>query len=257
MKTVIVAIVLLAATTIAPATYAKDDGEINITAGIDGVSEYVFRGKSLGGNSIQPFAEVSAVGFSVGAWYSTGIGSDSNIQANEWNLYAGYAVPLKGPVSIGLGATYYYYPDNGSLFEINNGYTGSVELSGSVGLDDIFLSPSASLYYDITLENLTAEASIGHSFDLPVDGWSTDLGLTTGHVEDNGPFDYRWTTATVALNTSFADNVDFYLSGNFTVNSEDYSLGFERVEVPNFDFAYGVTRDDTLFWAGTGISVSF
>jgi len=247
----------LAATTFAPTSFAEDDGGINVTGGVDGVSDYVFRGLSLGGNSLQPYVEVSAVGFTAGAWYSTGIGSDSSIQANEWNLYAGYAVPLNGPASIDLGVTYYYYPDSGTLFETNNGRSGSVEFSGSVGLDDIFLSPSASLYYDITLETFTAEASISHSFNLPVNGWEADLGLTTGHVEDDSPFDYRWTTATVALITSFTDNVDFYLSGNFTVNSEDSTLGFERVEVPNLDFAYGIREEDTLFWAGSGISVSF
>ena len=256
MKHLITTAIALSLAAIAPSAFAQDDG-INPTSSIASVSEYVFRGVSLGGASLQPSTEISTdFGITVGAWYSAGLGSDSSVQADEIDLYISYALPIEGPISAEVGGTYYHYPQFGSLFETEDGFAGSYEVYGSVGLNDVPLSPSATVYYDFTLENLTVEGFVGHSLDLPRDGWSADLGLTAGLVDSDQGFDYEWGTATVALNKAVTENIDFYLSGNFTVNSEDDTLGFDRVVAPNgLEFA---TRDsDTQFWFGTGLSVSY
>lgn len=257
MKTFTFAAALLAATTLAPSAFAQDDDNISITSSIDSVSEYVFRGVSLGGNSIQPSTEISVGNFTVGAWYSVGLGADSDVQADEVDLYAGYSVPLDGPISLDLGITYYHYPQSGAVFETEGGSAGSYEVYGSVGFSDIALSPSASVYYDFTLESLTLEGSLGHSFDLSRPGWSTDLGLTGGHVEADGGGDYQWATATVALNKAITDSIGFYVSGNFSLNSEDDTLGFDREVDPASEIAFATTDSDNQFWLGTGISVGF
>jgi len=249
--------IALSMTAIAPSAFAQDDG-INPSSSIASVSEYVFRGVSLGGASIQPSTEISTdFGITVGAWYSAGLGSDSSVQADEVDLYVSYAFPIEGPISAEVGGTYYHYPQFGSIFETEDGLAGSYEVYGSVGFNDVPLSPTATVYYDLTLENLTLEGSVGHSIDLPREGWSTELGLTAGLVDSDQGTNYEWGTATVSLNKDVTESIDFYVSGNFTVNSEDNTLGFDREVDPNTGFDFATVDSDTQFWFGTGLSVSY
>lgn len=247
---------VLALTAIAPTAFAQDDG-LYPTSRIESVSEYVFRGVSLGGSSLQPSTEISTdFGLTVGAWYSAGLSSDSDVQADEIDLYFNYELPIDAPVSLEVGGTYYHYPQFGSIFETENGLAGSYEFYGAVGLEDVVLSPKATVYYDLTLENLTVEGSIAHSLPLPREGWSADLGLTAGLVDSDAGFDYEWATATVAAKKDITDSIDFYISGNFTLNSEDNTLGFDRA-VTQTGQAFATRDSDTQFWFGTGLSVSY
>lgn len=255
MKHLTLAAVVLATTAMAPAAFAQDDG-ISVSTGIDSVTEYVFRGVSLGGDSIQPYAEISAGGFTVGAWYSVGFGADSAVQADEVDLYASYSVPLDGPVSLDIGGTYYHFPQSGAFFETEGGSAGSYEVFGSVGFGEVPLAPTATVYYDFTFESLTLEGSVGHSFELAREGWTTDLGLTAGFVDVSGG-NYEWATATVALNKAVTDDIGFYISGNFSLNSNDNTLGFDRVVDPATEVAFATVDSDNLLWFGTGISVGF
>lgn len=256
MKHITLAATLLCASAISSTAFAQDDG-IHPTSSIASVSEYVFRGRSLGGSSLQPSTEISTdIGLTVGVWYSAGLGSDSSVQTDEIDLYVNYAVPLDGPISIDVGGTYYYYPQEGSLFETDGGTAGSYEVYGSVGFDDIILSPTATAYYDFTLENLTLEGSVSHTLDLPRAGWTADLGLTGGLVDSDEGIDYEWATATVALNKTITENISFYVSGNFTLNSEDL-LGFDKETVQATGLEFATVDSDTQLWLGTGLSVSY
>lgn len=257
MKHFTLAATLLCATAVSSTAFAQDDDGIYPSSSIASVSEYVFRGTSLGGSSLQPSTEISTdMGITVGAWYSAGLGSDSSVQADEIDLYINYAVPLDAPISIDVGGTYYYYPQEGSLFSTEGGAAGSYEVYGSVGFDDVVLSPSATAYYDLTLESLTLEGSIAHSLPLPRAGWTADLGLTGGHVDFDSGFDYQWATATVALNKAVTDNISFYVSGNFTLNSEEL-LGFEKETIQATGLEFATVDSDTQLWIGTGLSVSY
>lgn len=257
MKYLTLAAILLGASIIPSSAFAQDNDGITPTSSIGSVSEYVFRGVSLGGSSIQPSTEISMdFGLTVGAWYSAGLGSDSSVQADEIDFYANYSLPLEGSFSLDVGGTYYHYPQFGSFLETDGGSAGSYEVYGSAGLSDAPLSPAATVYYDFTLETFTLEGSIGHSLALPREGWTADLGLTAGLVEPDAGSGYEWATATVSANKAVTDTISFFVAGNFTVNSEDNTLGFDREVLANgAEFA---TRDsDTLFWFGTGLSVSY
>ncbi len=258
MKKLILATALLSTTAIAPAAFAQDDGIYPVSR-IESVSEYVFRGVSLGASSLQPSTEIStSVGITVGAWYSAGLGPDSSVQADEIDLYVDYAVPLEGPLALNVGGTYYFYPQTaGTIFETDGGDAGSYEVYGSVGLEDVFLSPKGTVYYDLTLENLTLEGEVSHSVDLPRDGWSAGLGLTVGHVDSDEGLDYEWGTATVAIKKDVTENIDFYVSGNFTLNSEDDTLGFDSEVDLGTGTTFATLDSDTQFWLGTGLSVSY
>ena len=121
-------------------------------------------------------------------------------------------------------------------------------------------------YYDFTLENFTVEGNLSHSFDLPRDGWSADLGLNVGHVEldqemilstiDKAFDSYQWGTATIAANKVITDDISYYISGNFTVNTEDDTLDFDRGELASgADFSFN--DSSSVFWIGTGLTVNY
>jgi len=228
MKNLTLAALLTGAMAFSATAHANDDN-ITITSSIDTVSEYVFRGTSLGENSIQPATEITWGNFTVGSWYSAGFGSESDVQVDELDLYVGYSIPLSDDFSVDIGGTYYHFPQSGSLFETAGGDAGSYEFYGSVGLANLPLSPTATVYYDVTLDNLTLEGNIGHSFELPRPGWSLDLGLTGGHVDRDTDPNYQWATGTVSANKAINEDLSFYVSGNLTLNTEDDILDFERV----------------------------
>ena len=257
MKHLTFAAALLAATAVAPTAFAQDSN-ISVSTGVDYVTEYVFRGTSLGGSSVQPYVEASVGNFTVGGWFSTGIGEDSFGSADEFDLYAGYSVPLNGSISLDLGATYYHYPQFGSFLstsvdEFSELNAGSYEVSASVGFGDLPLAPSVSAYYDFTLDNLTLEASVGHSFAVG-EKQSLDFGLTGGLVDGKDGFSYEWATASASLGHSFTDDVSAYVGANYAINSEDL-LGFDLGGLDPDDF--GEEQDGSSFWLGAGVSAGF
>lgn len=164
---------------------AQDDGEVTVSTGVDLYSTYVWRGVAYAGPSLQPYVELGAGGFILGAWGSQGIdglitsGTASN-GFQEMDLYTAYSFDF----GLSLGVTDYYYPgtlffeEDSHAFELNGGYTvGDLSLSanyifaggGSVG-DDVYFQ----LGYDVGQANLF----IGGG-----DGWhSTDTEFTIVNI---------------------------------------------------------------------------
>lgn len=246
MKHLTLATALLCATAIAPAAYAQD-AELSVTTGVDFTSQYVFRGASLGDDSIQPYVEANYGNFTVGGWFNTSIGKNSDVvQNDEFDLYVGYSVPLDSSISLDLGATYYHYPQGGDFFETKDGGAGTYEVSAAVGFGDVPFSPTVAAYYDLTLKAFTLEGGVGHSLPLS-DSNAVDLGLTVGLVDGDG-FSYEWGTATAAVSHAFTDDVSAYIGANFALNSED---------VLDFDSAINGDPKGSMFWLGTGISAGF
>lgn len=245
MKHFTLAAALLCATAIAPAAFAQD-AELSVSTGVDFVSQYVFRGVSLADDAIQPFAEVSYGNFTLGGWFSTGVGENSIAAGDEFDLYAGYSVPLDSTISLDLGATYYHYPQGGDFFETENGAAGSYEVSAAVGFGSVPLEPTVAAYYDFTLEAFTLEGGVSQSISV-ADSLSLDLGLTVGLVDGDG-FSYEWGTASAAVSHGFTDDVSVYVGANFSVNSEN---------ALDFDGTINGDPEDSLFWLGTGISAGF
>ncbi|RKQ69569.1 uncharacterized protein (TIGR02001 family) [Litorimonas taeanensis] len=230
MKKLIAVAALLASSAIAPATLAQD---VSVSTSIDYVTEYVFRGVSLEDSAIQPGIEVSVGDFSVGAWASTGLGSDSMADTDEIDFYAGYGFSLSDTVSASVGATLYHYPDGGD----------TLEFSAGVGFDTV-LSPSVTAYYDIDLEAFTLEGGLGHSFPVS-EATSFDLGVTGGLVMVDGGGDYEYGQATASLGYAFTEDVSVYAAANYVLSSED-TLGFTKT-----------TPKDNLFYLGVGVAAGF
>ena len=245
MKHLTLAAALLCATAIAPTAYAQD-AELSVSTGVDFTSQYVFRGVSLADDAVQPYVEASYGDFTVGGWFSTGIGANSVFAGDEFDLYVGYSVPLDSSISLDLGATYYHYPQGGDFFETADGGAGTYEVSASVGFGDVPLSPSVSAYYDLTLEAFTLEGGVGHSVEIG-ESQSFDLGLTVGLVDGDG-FSYEWGQASAAVSHAFTDDVAAYIGANYALNSED---------ALDFDSTINGDPKGSLLWIGTGISAGF
>ena len=245
MKHLTLAAALLCATAMAPAAYAED-AELSVSTGVDFVSQYVFRGVSLADDAVQPYVEASYGNFTVGGWFSTGIGANSIVAGDEFDLYAGYSVPLDSSISLDLGATYCHYPQGGDFFETKNGGAGSYEVSAAVGFGEVPLAPTVAAYYDFTLEAFTLEGGVGHSVEIG-DAQSLDLGLTVGLVDGDG-FSYEYGQASAAVSHAFTDDVSAYIGANFALNSED---------ALDFDSIINGDPKGSMFWLGTGISAGF
>ena len=230
MKKLLLASATLAITSAAPLAAQAQD--YSISASIDYVTEYVFRGVSLEDEAIQPGIEVAVGDFAVGAWASAGFGSDSQADTDELDLYASYGFSLSDIISGSVGVTNYIYPDGQDTFEFS--------LGGSL---DTVLAPSLTAYYDVTLEAFTLEGGVSHSFPV-APSTSFDLGLTAGLVDGDG-FSYEYGSASASLGYEFAENFSGYVGANYVINSED-ALDFD-----------GPTADDNLLWFGVGVASGF
>ena len=227
------------------APMAAQAGDVSVSTSIDYVTDYVFRGVSLADTAIQPGVEVSAGDFTVGAWFSTGVGDTSALAGDEVDVYASYNFALSDTISTDVGVTYYHYPQGGSLFSTNDGASGTYEVFASLGFDTT-LAPSLSAYYDVTLKAFTLEGGVGHSFTAG-EKTSFDLGATVGHVDGDG-FSYEYGSASASLGYAFTDAVSAYVGANFALSSED-SLNYKKI-------LQGDGEDNLLFF-GAGIAAGF
>jgi uncharacterized protein (TIGR02001 family) len=106
------AAVLLAAA-IAPAALAQDAPPYTLTANVNLVSDYYFRGltQTWGKPAIQGgFDFAHASGFYAGVWGSNVSGKQFAGGSMELDLYGGYNFKIGEDFTLGAGAIYYYYP---------------------------------------------------------------------------------------------------------------------------------------------------
>lgn len=248
MKKLLLGSAALLAASAAP--MAAHAGEVSVSTSIDYVSDYVFRGVSLAEQAIQPGVEVSVGDFTLGGWYSTGIGEASILALDEFDLYASYGLALSDTMSLSIGATYYHYPQGGDFFETKDGGAGTYEVSAGLSFDTV-LAPSVTAYYDFTLKGFTLEGAVGHSVATS-DKTSLDLGLTAGLVTSDVLGDWEYGTASAAIGYAFTDDVSTYLGANYTLsssNDEGLGLGY-------LDALSGNGKSD-LLWAGVGVAAGF
>jgi uncharacterized protein (TIGR02001 family) len=153
--------------------------ELGMTIGA--VSDYVYRGSSLGNAGAYTSIDYGVGGFYAGVWaisdaYNEG-GNDgsSNI---EYDIYAGYDTEIAG-VSLGLGYTAYEYTGTGdseSEFTLSAGM-GPLSLSYSDGEDENPTSGDPDTDYDV----LSFSADIG------------PFSLTYGEYDsEDNTSDYDW-----------------------------------------------------------------
>ena len=143
-------------------------------------SKYVFRGALLSEDSFQGSFDLAIDDLALGIWTALPFTDEMDF-GNEVDLYGSYTFATSETGSITVGGTYYYYPDatDASTFEVY--ISAALDTTGS---------PAATLYYDLDLEVLTLEGSLGHSWDI-ADKTSFSVGGSLGWFEpDEGDGGY-------------------------------------------------------------------
>ncbi len=149
--------------------------ESSWTAGVDFVSNYVWRGTKLGdGPAVQPSVKFNTGGLTIGVWGSF----DAN-GYSEADPYFSYA--FSNGLSIGL--TDYFFPgadgskffdENSNAYEINAGYTtGGLSLSANYVLNEATTAASVGedKYFQAGYAFKTFNISVGAG-----NGWHTSDG---------------------------------------------------------------------------------
>lgn len=78
---------------------------------------------------------------------------------NEYNLSLGYALEIEEIVTLSVGGTYYWFPDD------NSGISRTRELNTSVTAN-VLLSPTLVFNYDFDLQQREFILELSHTFDL-------------------------------------------------------------------------------------------
>ena len=113
---------LLAASVAVFGQEEKTEKKLTVDVGADLVSSYVWRGMYQAGASFQPTFNLSAYGFTLGAWGST----DFSVSFKEIDLYLSYE--YKG---FRVGISDYWYPGEGESYYKHA--TGKHNLEASLG----------------------------------------------------------------------------------------------------------------------------
>lgn len=100
---------------------AYSQSEVEVNAGGDLVSRYVWRGLDFGNSpAIQPSLSVGYAGLAIGAWGSYTFNETASV-SDELDLWIGYTLDTK-PLSVSVVVTDYYFPNNGLKFGNFNDY---------------------------------------------------------------------------------------------------------------------------------------
>lgn len=186
--------------------------QVEVSVGADLMSRYVWRGTDFGGSpSIQPYLEMSAGDFVLGAWgaYTTNLPG-----AQEADLYAGYSF---GEV-FGLTVTDYYFPmDDMSdeYFDFDNNH--SLEVSGTLTLDKFSLL-AGKFFAGADDKSLYFEA--GYDFGLV----SAFVGAGDEVYTTDGDFGIVNVGVGASKDIKITDYFSLPLSGSVILNPESESL---------------------------------
>lgn len=185
-------------------------------------SDYVFRGAWLADETLMPSVEIAIDNFYAGIWSAQPL-TDS--YDNEVDFYGGWGFEVNETLSIDVGGCVYYYPetDGDSTFEM---YVGAAW--------DVDFSPAIYAYYDLDLEALTLETSIGKSFEIN-DTTSLDLAAYLGWVDPDAGSSYFYYGASADVVYSLTDTASA-------------SVGLRYADMED---------GDDQFWFGTSITTGF
>ncbi len=181
----------------------------SVTVGYE--STYIFRGVDFGDDA--PYGSIDlgmnvapGVTLDVGAWY---INPTESTFDDELDLYAWLNFSV-GPVSVGVGGTYYIFPEAGGGDTLEPGIT----LGYAIGeIAEI----SVGYYYDIEEEGSYIETSLSKSIDInDVISFNVGGGISYG-IDYFGvsSFNHAFVTAGPSIALTENASLDLYVGGNF------------------------------------------
>lgn len=146
--------------------------ESDVSAGVDApfVSAYVWRGQVLSKDAVfQPGLTASTAGFSVNAWSSMNLdGTDTDGEFTEMDWTVSYDTSFD-MVDVGVGVIQYTFPNTTVVDDEGNGSAakGTVELYATVGLSEVPLAPTLTVYGDVDeIDGVYGVLAVGHSFAI-------------------------------------------------------------------------------------------
>lgn len=148
------------------------------------VTQYMFRGQRLGGQSFQPVVEGTYGNFGLGIWSNFPVKDEvPGVSDPEVDPYGYYTFTVNEALSIVPGFTFYTYPnaDTGAGF-----YRSTFEPSIALNYTIAGFKLTPKVYYDVTLDGPTFELSGFYSIPLPDLGSQLDFTATIGsYIQDD------------------------------------------------------------------------
>ena len=220
---------------------ATTKAQTEFSLGADFVSSYMWRGVATAGASIQPALDLTAGGFSIGAWGSVEVAGSGY---KEVDLAIGYSI---GGFSIGL--TDYWWDGEGTfnyfqfkedqcshLLEVNLGYEFESGLgfswntmiagTGDKFLDDTKTKRAYSTYveagYSFDVKDVGLTAALGFS------PWKSDVLYTGAYPYATDGFAVTNISLTASKSISITDSFSLPVFGQLAFNpaTEDVFLIF-------------------------------
>ena len=165
----------------------KEENPLSIAGSVRFESAYLFRGKKLGQQGLQPSVELSYSecegNLYIGTWHYSPFNSG---QANEIDFYGGYCWQPTRIFTLDLGCTYYWYPNTPPTPLQQAALSRSREIYMGLSADVLF-TPSIYFFYDFDREQTLLEISGGYRFSLEeylsTDGFFFDVGGYIGWLQ--------------------------------------------------------------------------
>lgn len=196
--------------------------EVETTVSADVVSSYIWRGLEMGDASLQPTLGVSAAGFDLSLWGSTGI--VNFLDTKEFDITLSYSI-----AGLSVGVTDYWFnvgPEPyGRYFNYTKDYTNHV-YEAFVGYDLEFMSVTCytNFYGNDFKADGDREFSTYCEISAPFSAfgaeWSASLGLVPFKTDFYGTDGFAVTNLSVAASKELeiTDSFSLPISAGLTVN---------------------------------------
>ena len=240
VKTVLRGMVLVLALALAGPTVAQD--EVAVSAGLDVVSDYIWRGQLLNDDgAAQPWVNVGYGAFTFNLWGSVDIDdtpNDAQWEFTEVDLTASYSVPVGEFYGLDLGVIYYDFP--------NTGGGNTLELFATFTFLDVAFTPFVSLYYDIdAIEGFYLQAGGSYGQDMETWSWNLVLSVAAGSEDYNtgyfGVADFGLNDVTAKFTATYPVMENLDLTASVTGSLMLSDVGDAVAEDSNFGLGVGAS----------------
>jgi uncharacterized protein (TIGR02001 family) len=154
------------------------------------VSQYMFRGQRLSGQSFQPSVEADYGSWALGVWSSTPIDNEAKVPGQsdpEVDPYGSYTFALNDNLSLQPGFTWYTYPHANPQ---NGFYRMTFEPNLALNYTVYGLKLTPKFYRDLVLDQNTYELSGTYAVPLKDEGTELDFTGTAGTYEGTHEVDH-------------------------------------------------------------------
>ena len=199
------------------------------------VSEYMFRGVKLGGNSFEPSVTSTYGNWTIGVWVNDPISNSDKVPGQsdpEIDPSGSYTITINDSTNIQPGFTWYTYcraPTNQGFYRMT--FEPNVALNYTS--DGVTITPK--LYYDVVLKGPTYELDLAYTTPLKGIGSEFDWVATVGA--------YDWTDSVKSASPKIKATGDYWLVG-FTMpfavsKSAKIIVGYSYTGGGNANFKQG------------------